>query len=718
MPEHLTGTVERVVHYNDHTGFAVFDLVESGRKRRVVGIAPHLDSGDDVEVTGTAEVDARYGPQFKADVIRPMLPAGREGLMRFLASGRIQGIGKRLAKRLIDAFGEQLPHILEHEPKRVHAVQGVGRKRGERIAASWREQQDVRDLLIFLGEHGVGTARALRVHKRYGAQAIPLVRENPYRLAQEVSGIGFLTADSIARSLGLDTHSPARIGAALQHVLDQSRLSGHCGVPRAELLKTTSELLKLEVAPIEAVLAAGERSAVITETVDGTAVVFTRRMHDAEEYVAARLAGLARKPAGNVPDVAGILAASDLPPLTSEKLDAIRCAFGSRVAVITGGPGVGKTTVVSAVLRIAEELDLECETAAPTGRAAKRLIESTGASARTIHRLLEWSPDANDFTRNEGDPLKCGMVIIDEVSMVDILLFEALLRALGPSTRLLLVGDADQLPSVGPGQVLADVIRSGVVPVVHLKQIFRQAANSSIVLNAHRINEGNEPLFDQREGEFFFFAAAEPEEARDRIIDVVTTRIPNRFGLDPLRDIQVLSPMYKSLAGVDELNAVLQRQLNPASRGEGCIERGEDRFAVGDKVMQTQNNYDKEVFNGDIGFVSQIDQEEEELAINFEGRRVVYSWEEMEQLTLAYATTIHKSQGSEFPAVVIPVVRAHHRMLQRNLLYTAVTRAKQLVVLVGQKDAVRIAVRNAGGSRRWTRLRHALRGDSSVIRDR
>jgi exodeoxyribonuclease V alpha subunit len=709
MPEHLTGTVERVVHYNDHTGFAVFDLVENGRKRRVVGIAPRLDSGDEVEVSGTAEVDSRYGPQFKADVIRPMLPAGREGLMRFLASGRIQGIGNRLAQRLLDAFGDQLPHILEHEPKRLHGVPGVGRKRGQRIAASWREQQDVRDLLIFLGEHGVGTARALRVHKRYGSQAIALVRDNPYRLSQEVSGIGFLTADSIARSLGLDARSPARIGAALEHVLDQSRAGGHCGVPRNELLKTTSELLKLEAAPIEQVLAAGERSAVITETVDGTAVVFTRRMHDAEEYVAQRLKALAAKSVGKVPNVDGILAASDLPPLTPEKLDAIRCAFGSRVAVITGGPGVGKTTVVSAVLRIAGELHLKCELAAPTGRAAKRLIESTGVSARTIHRLLEWSPDANDFTRNESDPLKCDMVIIDEVSMVDILLCEALLRALGPSTRLLLVGDADQLPSVGPGQVLADVIRSGTVPVVHLKQIFRQAANSSIVLNAHRINEGNEPLFDQGGGEFFFFPAADPAVARDRIIDVVTTRIPNRFGLDPLRDVQVLSPMYKSLAGVDELNAMLQRELNPASRGEGCLERGEDRFAVGDKVMQTQNNYEKEVFNGDIGFVSRIDLEEEVMTITFEGRRVDYAWEEMDHLTLAYATTIHKSQGSEFPAVVIPVVRAHHRMLQRNLLYTAVTRAKQLVVLVGQREAIGIAVRNAVGSRRWTRLRQAMR---------
>jgi exodeoxyribonuclease V alpha subunit len=709
-PERITGTVQRIRHYNDRTGWSVLDLVDREERICLVGVAPRVDTGDDVEATGSWQIDPKFGKQFKADEIRPLLPAGVDGLMRFLSSGRIEGIGKKMAERLIAHFGAGLPRVLDETPERLGEVPGIGRRKADRVVASWRAQTAVRDLLMFLGAHGVGTARALRIHKQWGANAITLIKQNPYRLAQEISGIGFLIADAIARSLGLDAQSPFRIGAALEHLLDQSRTLGNCGMPREELIGGAAKLLSVDAAIIPPVLLhAEQRATVQTDLVDDTPVVFTRRMHEAETFVARRIAALVQRPAGQLPHIRAMLAASDLPPLNEEKYHAIEIAFSSCITVITGGPGVGKTTVVNAIRHIAGELKWDVELAAPTGRAAKRLIESTGVGARTIHRLLEWSPDANGFTRNEENPLDCDLVVIDEASMVDILLFESLLGALGPSTRLLLVGDADQLPSVGPGQVLADIIRSGTVPVAHLREIFRQDAGSSIVVNAHRINHGNLPEYDRgAAGAFFFFRENDPAAARERIIDVVTRRLPGSFGLDPRKDVQVLTPMHKSDAGVEALNAALQRELNPASRGERHLAKGIYRFAEGDKVMQTLNNYEKEVFNGDIGFIQIIDPEEETLVVDFEGRLVDYTYDDLEQLTLAYATTIHKSQGSEFAAVVIPVVTAHFKMLQRNLLYTAVTRAKRLVVLVGQPEAVRISVQNASGNKRWTRLRQAL----------
>jgi exodeoxyribonuclease V alpha subunit len=711
MAERFTGTVERVVFYNDTTGFAVLSVKrDGGGGVSVVGLAPPMDEGDDIEVAGHFEVDRRYGAQFKADEIRPVLPSGTDGLLRFFASGRVEGIGPKLAKQLVDKFGDLLPRILEESPEKLSAIRGMGPKRRQQIVQSWREQTSVRDLLIFLGQHGIGTARALRVHRHYGGEAVRIIRQNPYRLAHEVSGIGFLIADSIARSLGIEPHSPFRIRAAIYHLLAQQSAVGHCGVPIGDLLSRSAALLKIDVALIEPVLAEDVAAeALRVAPVGEVPVVFTREMYDTESSIAEILARLVARPAEAVPDLRAVLAATNAPELTDEKHEAIRCAFNSRVAVITGGPGVGKTTVVSAVLAIADALDLTYELAAPTGRAARRMSESSGAAARTIHRLLELNPQQSVFGRDEDNPLDCDLLIIDEVSMVDVPLFEALLRALGRDTRLLLVGDADQLPSVGPGQVLADVIASGVVPVAHLRQIFRQAEGSSIVRGAHKINGGDVPAFDaDPSGAFFFFPCADADAARDMILDLVTRRIPRTFGLDPLREVQVLSPMHKTNAGVEELNAALQKVLNPRNDDSAFLERGRATFAPGDKVMQTQNDYEKEVFNGDIGFVRAIDQKEELLRVDFDGRLVDYPFDHVEQLTLAYATTIHKSQGSEFPAVVVPVVLSHRIMLQRNLLYTAVTRARGLVVLVGQKEALRLAVHNATGGRRWTRLRPAL----------
>jgi len=711
VAERFTGTVERVVFYNDTTGFAVLSVSrEGGGGISVVGLAPPVDEGDDIEVAGRFEVDRRYGAQFKADEIRPVLPSGTDGLLRFFASGRVGGIGPKLAQQLVGMFGDSLPRVLEESPEKLSAIRGIGPKRREQIVRSWREQTSVRDLLIFLGQHGVGTARALRVHRHYGGEAVRIIRQNPYRLAAEVSGIGFLIADSIARSLGVDAQSPFRIRAALYHLIQQQNAVGHCGVPLADLLNRAAALLKIDSTLIEPVLAEDVAADELrVAPVDAVPVVFTREMYATESSIAERLAALIARPAKKVPDLRAVLASTNAPALTEEKHEAIRCAFGSHVAVITGGPGVGKTTVVSAVLAIADALDITYELAAPTGRAARRMSESTGAPARTIHRLLEFNPEAGAFGRDEDNPLDCDLLILDEVSMVDVLLFEAVLRALGGGTRLLLVGDADQLPSVGPGQVLADVIASGVVPVAHLRQIFRQAEGSSIVQGAHKINGGEVPAFDpDPTGAFFFFPCADADAARDTVIDLVTRRIPRTFGLDPMREVQVLTPMHKTGAGVEELNVALQRALNPHAEGTTAIERGRATFAAGDKVMQTQNDYDKEVFNGDIGFVRAVDSKEELLLVDFDGRVVEYPFDHLEQLTLAYATTIHKSQGSEFPAVVVPVVTAHRIMLQRNLLYTAVTRARRLVVLVGQKEALRIAVHNATGGRRWTRLRHAL----------
>jgi exodeoxyribonuclease V alpha subunit len=614
---------------------------------------------------------------------------------------------------MVNAFGEKVFDIIEAEPERLREVTGIGLVRAKRITDAWAEQKIIREIMVFLHSNGVGTARAVRIYKTYGTDAVQVMTENPYRLARDIRGIGFKTADAIAMKLGVEKTAMIRVRAGISYALTEAMDDGHCGLPTEELVPLTVELLEtpkeLVQTALDLELAEGT---VIATTVAETDCVFLGGLYRAEQVIAERILRIA---SGKLP-WPYIDAEKALPwveqktglSLAESQVAAIRLALISKVLVITGGPGVGKTTIVNAILRILDAKGVNLLLCAPTGRAAKRMTEATGFEAKTIHRLLEVDPKAGGFKRNNENPLACDLLVVDETSMVDVMLMQALMKAAPDKAALLIVGDIDQLPSVGPGQILADVIASGVVPVIRLTEVFRQAAQSRIITSAHRINQGSIPDLSKPEGDsdFYFVQADDPETAVPRIIELVKTRIPQRFGLDPIRDIQVLCPMNRGGVGARSLNIELQAALNPA--GERKVERFGWTFAPGDKVMQIENDYDKEVYNGDIGYVDDVDPDTGELTASFDGRAVTYGFGELDTLVPAYATTIHKSQGSEYPAVVIPVLTQHYAMLQRNLLYTGVTRGKRLVVLVGQKKAIAIAVRNVSGRRRRSKLNEWL----------
>ena len=625
----------------------------------------------------------------------------------------IRGIGPVYARKMVKAFGEKVFDIIEAEPDRLREVDGIGALRARRITAAWAEQKIVREIMVFLHSHGVGTARAVRIYKTYGADAIQVMTENPYRLARDIRGIGFKTADAIAIRLGIQKTAMIRVRAGISYALTQSMDEGHCGLPIGELVPLAAELLEAQQELVQTALnlEVSDRT-VIVDTVGGTVCVFLGGLYRAEQAVAERLRRLVDGPLPWVnidPEKALPWIARKIGlTLAESQVAAIRLALRSKALVITGGPGVGKTTIVNAILRILVAKGVQLLLCAPTGRAAKRMTEATGFEAKTIHRLLEVDPKSGGFRRGSDHPLACDVLVIDETSMVDVLLMQALLRAVPDHAALLVVGDIDQLPSVGPGQVLADVIASGAVPVVRLTEIYRQAAQSRIITSAHRINRGSLPDLSKPEGDsdFYFVQTDDPDVAVTRIVELVRTRIPQRFGLDPIRDIQVLCPMNRGGIGARSLNIELQAALNPA--GERKVERFGWTFSPGDKVMQIENDYDKEVYNGDIGYVDDVDPDAGELTARFDGRSVTYGFGELDTLVPAYAATIHKSQGSEYPAVIIPVMTQHYTMLQRNLLYTGVTRGKRLVVLVGQRKAVAIAVRNVSGRRRWSKLKEWL----------
>ena len=607
------------------------------------------------------------------------------------------------------ALGEKVFDIIEAEPDRLREVTGIGAVRAKRITDAWAAQKIVREIIVFLHSNGVGTARAVRIYKTYGADAAQVMTENPYRLAQDIRGIGFKTADAIAMKLGIEKTAMIRVRAGISYALTEAMGDGHCGLPSDQLFPLAEELLEV---PKELICSALElelgEGTVIADSVAQTPCIFLAGLYRAEQVIAGRLIQLIN---GRLP-WPFIDADKALPwvetktglKLAESQSAAIRLAMLAKVLVITGGPGVGKTTIVNSILRILAAKGVNLLLCAPTGRAAKRMTEATGFEAKTIHRLLEVDPKGGGFKRGADNPLDCDLLVIDEASMVDVMLMQALLRAVPDNAALLIVGDIDQLASVGPGQVLADIISSGAIPVVRLTEVFRQAAKSRIITSAHRINQGSMPDLSKPEGEsdFYFVEAADPEAAVTRIVELVKSRIPKRFGLDPIRDIQVLCPMNRGGVGARSLNVSLQAALNPA--GERKVERFGWTFAPKDKVMQIENDYDKEVYNGDIGYVEDVDPEAAELTASFDGRLVTYGFGELDTLVPAYAATIHKSQGSEYPAVVIPVLMQHYTMLQRNLLYTGVTRGKNLVILVGQKKAIAMAVRNASGRRRWSKL--------------
>lgn len=709
--EVLAGIVERVTFHSEDNGFCVLRVKARGVRDLVtiVGHAAAISAGEWINATGEWFNDRTHGQQFKAKFLKTTPPTSSEGIEKYLSSGMIRGIGPVYAKKMVQVFGDKVFDIIEAEPERLREVAGIGLVRAQRITAAWAEQKIVREIMVFLHSNGVGAARAVRIYKTYGADAIQVMTENPYRLARDIRGIGFKTADAIAMKLGIDKTAMIRVRAGISYALAEAMDEGHCGLPAEELGPLAVALLEvpkelIEIA-LELELAEGT---VIADSVGQTACVFLAGLYRAEQVIAQRLKQLA---SGTLP-WPFIDPAKALPwieektglKLADSQIAAIRLALLAKTLVITGGPGVGKTTIVNSILCILAAKGVNILLCAPTGRAAKRMTETTGFEAKTIHRLLEVDPKAGGFKRNAENPLDCDLLVIDETSMVDVILMQALMKAVPDRAALVIVGDIDQLPSVGAGQVLADIIQSGAVPVVRLTEVFRQAATSKIITAAHKINKGIMPDLTRPEGDsdFYFVNATDAEAAVPMIVDLVKTRIPQRFGFDPVKDIQVLCPMNRGGVGARSLNIELQAALN--SVRDRKVERFGWTFAPGDKVMQIENDYDKEVYNGDVGYIDDIDTEMGELVATFEGRAISYGFGELDTLVPAYAVTIHKSQGSEYPAVVIPVMTQHYAMLQRNLIYTGVTRGKKLVVLVGQPKAVAIAVKNVSGRKRWTKL--------------
>src|SRR5690242_153005 len=713
--ELLAGLVDRVTFHNEENGFCILRVKARGQRDllTLVGHAAMISAGEFVQASGSWINDRTHGLQFRASFLKATAPTTVEGIEKYLGSGMIRGIGPVYARKLVRAFGEAVFDVIQQRPDRLREVTGIGPKRAERIIAGWAEQKVIREIMLFLHSNGVGTSRAVRIYKTYGADAVRLVSENPYRLARDIRGIGFRTADQIAAKLGIEKTALIRVRAGISYALAEAMDEGHCGLPLEELVPLTEKLLEVTAELVETALNLElEGGAVIADNLEGRRCVFLAALYRAEREIAEKLKTLAAGkppwPAIDVDKAIPWVEQRTKLALADSQKAALRVALFSNVTVITGGPGVGKTTLINSLLKILIAKAVTIALCAPTGRAAKRLSESTGLEAKTIHRLLETDPRTGAFRRNEDEPLDCDLLVVDETSMVDVPLMRAVLRALPECAALLLVGDVDQLPSVGPGQVLADIIASDAIPVVRLTEVFRQAAESRIIVNAHRINHGLMPDLAAERGDLYFVDAADAEEGVRKLLAIVRERIPKRFGLNPIRDIQVLCPMNRGGLGTRSLNIELQNALNPP--GEIRLDRFGWTFCPGDKVMQVENDYDKDVYNGDLGVILRIDLAEGELHVDFDGRDIAYSFGELDELVLAYATTIHKSQGSEYPAVVIPLATQHYPMLQRNLVYTGITRGKRLVVLVGQRKALAIAVKGTRSRKRWSKLREWLSG--------
>lgn len=709
-PVELEGTVERIVYESADTGFFVARLRQEGNADLVtfVGNVMAVSTGETIRIRGHWVNDKRWGRQVRADSYETLRPNSEEGIRKYLGSGLIQGIGKVYAERLVDAFGVDTLRIIDEHPERLTSVEGIGAKRASQIRVAWEKQRAVQSIMVFLQSHGIQTGQAVRIYKRYGDAAVTVLRDNPYRLASEITGIGFAGADKIAAELGVAKNSTKRLRAGLLYTLQQASLDGHLFLNRGQLVDEASELLAIDPGPLSSALddAAAEGDLIVEDD-----AIFLPNLHAAERDCDHFLKRLLRVPPGDATfeaeNALRWVEREQNIELSPEQREAVRIAAEKKVMVLTGGPGTGKTTLITSLVAIFEKKGLQLLLAAPTGRAAKRMEEATGREAKTIHRLLEFSPKLGGFTKDENDPLDADVVVIDEMSMVDALLMQSLLRAVPLHARLLLVGDIDQLPSVGPGNVLMDIIASGVVPKVHLETIFRQAAQSGIVTNAHLINQGQPLAFNDTD--CFFIERKEPQDVLDTVHELVAQRIPEKFGFDPATEIQVLAPMHKGLTGVANLNLTLQEALNP--HGQPVSGRS---IRLGDKVIQTRNNYELDTFNGDVGVVTVIAPEVEELHVQFQDRIVLYPFDELDDLSLAYAITIHKSQGSEYPVVIIPLVMQHYPMLQRNILYTALTRAKSLAIIVGHPKALARAVHNTEVTRRNTSLVARLKNDETL----
>jgi len=720
----IEGVLNSIVFRNDENGYVVARLIVKGSDQTVTltGRLPGVVVGENLRCVGTWISHARFGRQFQLEGYEIVPPSTTEGIIKYLSSGLVKGIGPKLAKRMVSHFGKETLHIIDKEPERLKEIPGIGTRRVSDIAKAWSVKKDVQEIMVFLRSYGVGQAMAVKIYSRYGKETVRLIKENAYRLCEEIFGIGFRTADQIATNLGVEPESPFRIRAVISHILDLAASEGHLCLPWNELVKRASEATECapELIEKQIVSRCNERALVLEERrlaplvrderEDGR-LVFLRALHDAEEGVLARLKALkkgTKKKLGG--DTSALLHQAEKESglsLHDSQRDAIAAALREPVLVITGGPGVGKTTIIRFITSILDKRGFRIALAAPTGRAAKRLGEATGCSASTIHRLIRFNPRTGNFEHNRHNPLPCDMLILDECSMVDVPLADGLLKAVPDNGRVLFVGDADQLPSVGPGDFLRSLIDSGRFPVVRLTRLFRQKAGGGIVAAAHAVNRGEVPEFTAagQDGETFFVDQPDPEKAAKLVVHLVSRRIPARFGFDPVRDIQVLTPMHKGPAGTEKLNAALRAALNPGPAGRG-------RFRAGDKVMQIRNNYNLNVFNGDIGRVEAVDSETGVAKVRVDDQIAEYEAERQDELLHAYCVSIHKSQGCEFPAVVIPLLTQHFLLLKRNLLYTGLTRARKLLVVVGSLKALRIAAGNNTISERWSLLQNRLKFDA------
>jgi len=720
------GVVEKISYRNDENGFTVAQVkLEGGERLAAVGAMPMLLAGERAAFEGELVEHREYGRQIRVSWVESIRPESLDGIEKYLASGMIRGVGPATARLIVESFGPRTLDVLESEPQRLTEVPGIGEKRAAMIAASFLEHNQMRGAMMFLQKYGLTPAMAARVYRAYGERTESVARENPYRLADEVEGVGFKTADRMALAMGFSLSSEFRLQSGLRYALNEAaNASGHMYLPLTILVERARQMLGADEDLIDNALRALILSGGLeAEDIDGETAVYLPWYHEAETDAAFRLTRLLRSfegggEAGLAERAVAEVEEEEAMRLCAEQREAVEAVEREGVLIITGGPGTGKTTTLKCILRLLDELG-GAELCAPTGRAAKRMSEATGRPARTIHRLLEYAGEEGRFLRNEQEPLDCAAVVVDEMSMVDVFLFRALLRALQPGTRLVMVGDKDQLPSVGAGNVLKDMLESGAVPSVTLTEVFRQAASSMIVRNAHRINRGEYPEVRTRDTDFFLERKESMRAAVDSVVQLVTTRLPRYLGVDPLRGIQVMAPMKRMDAGVYALNAVLQQAINPPTPGKRELRRGETVFREGDKVMQVKNNYDMGwtrgmehglgVFNGDIGYVAAADPHNEELTVAFDdGREALYALADLEELELAYCMSVHKSQGSEFDCVVLPLVSGPRLLMTRNLLYTAVTRARRLVVVVGREACMRAMVDNNYIDRRFSALDRRL----------
>jgi len=731
MSDQLQGSVERITYYNEENGYSVVRLNAEGRSDlvTVVGNLPEVQPGESLRLEGRWTTHPQYGRQFEAEWCKQVLPATVEGIKAYLGSGMIKGVGPVTAKRIVERFGVDTLHILDEDPEQLREAPGVGPKRATAVAEAWEEQKQIREVMMFLQSHGVSTNLAVKIYKTYGDDALGVVQEDPYRLARDIWGVGFKTADKVAQDLGLPHDAPSRVQAGVAYALSQLADEGHVYVPEDELVREAAPLLEVEPDLIRTAIReldaeeVVERETLVYPTLNEITsprireeeAVYLAPFYYGEVGVTNRLRELLDDPNTRLAPFRSIdwdallsqVTRDSAIQLSSEQRLAVQTALTNKVTVLTGGPGTGKTVTVRTVIAALEAMRRRYALCAPTGRAAKRLSEATNRPAKTVHRLLEYSPQ-HGFQRNAEYPLEVDCLIVDEASMLDLLLTNRLLKAVESAAHVLFVGDVDQLPSVGAGDVLRDVIASNRVAVIRLKEIFRQAADSGIVVNAHRINQGEFPVLNEFD-DFYFFSKEDPEEAAALLVDVVKRRVPRKFGLDPLDAVQVMAPMYRGQCGVSNLNEALQQALNPPAPQKREKRLGGRVFRVGDKVMQIRNDYDKDVYNGDIGRVTRIDTLEQTMTVWNDGRPVIYDWTELDELVHAFAISVHKSQGSEYTAIVMPILTQHYLLLQRNLLYTAITRAKELVVLVGTRKAIWIAVKNNKVSERHSGLSIRLR---------